>query len=91
MPKNHRKFYTISPNSGWWNKQRDLVSLERYQDIGRKAVLNDVKTALIGHGLTGNTFGHLTPVVILKQTTQLAEYLLLLSVEPPLKMSLYIW
>ena len=28
MPQNHPKIYTKPPNSGWWNKQRDLALLE---------------------------------------------------------------
>ena len=46
MPKNHPKIYTKPPNSGWWNKQRDLkCRLKCDRDIGRKAVLSDVKEA----------------------------------------------
>ena len=42
MPKNHPKIYTKPPNSGYGYKHRDLA--ERERDIGRKAVLSDVKT-----------------------------------------------
>ena len=38
MPSNHRKIYTKTPNSGLWNKQRDLALLEtwlRYWQKGR--------------------------------------------------------
>ena len=44
MSKSHPKIYTKPPKGGYGNKQRDLA-LRRDGDIGRKAVLSDVKTA----------------------------------------------
>ena len=45
MPKPHPKIYTNPPNSSYGYKHRDLAFLKRERDIGRKAVLSDVKAA----------------------------------------------